>query len=262
MRILVTVLVAAVCAGLLGCGDRGGSTRAVRLLDDPGIARTDPLLAWGEVVTIDDVPRPVISASKPITPPSEETWTAGHQVSAVIPEELRAVPWLVFATVVVRGGTPTVMRSLPVIGAQAGRRFSYGVVDERVGPDGKVGIMLWPAPDLKSRDVETGEVAIPAHAVLEVAAALEPITWKITVIPIDMTVTAIADGRETVLHTIRIDPRMPEDQHWHELSIPLDAVAGRRARLRFSSRPLVGPTATLALPVWADPTIVVGAAAR
>ena len=253
LLLLATIL--GVAGGLAACGDHQ-RRHVVRLVGDPGIKRDDPMLAYGEAITIDGVPRPVISASKPIVPPSEETWTQGHRVGATIPPELAAVPWMMFATTVTRNGTTSVMRWLPVPSRQAGGHFEYGVVDDRVGPDGTVGIMLWPVPDLAKRDVETSELTIPAHARLDVGVAVEPQTRIGTALPIAMTVTAIAGTEAIVLHTVEVDPRREPDRGWKDVSISLTPVAGRTVRLRFSSRPVVGPTAMLGLPLWADPTII------
>jgi len=252
LRIVTTLLVG--LGAFVGCDDYR-APRTIHLVDDPGITRTDPMLTWGELVTINGVSRRVISASKPIVPPSEETWTKGHQVGAVIPPELGTVPWIVFATTVTRNGKTSVMRWLPVVGRQAGNRFDYGVVDDRVGPDGKVGITLWPVPDLAKRDVVTGDLAIPAGARLDVGVAVESQTWSGTLLPIEMTVTAIAGSEEIVLRTVQVDPRNPEDRDWKDISIPLDPIAGRTVRVRFSARPIAGPTALPGLPLWAEPRI-------
>ena len=102
----------------------------------------------------------------------------------------------------------------------------------------------------------TRSIRPSARATLDVGMAIEPVIWSGAFMPIDMTVTAIVDGKEILLHTTRIDPRRPQDRHWLDASIALDLVAGRTVRLRFSARPILGPTAIPTLPVWADPTIV------
>jgi hypothetical protein len=148
------------------------------------------------------------------------------------------------------------MRSWPVSGALAGGTYDALIVDARVPPGGRTGVLVWPVPDLAMRDVTTRGVVVPARAVLRVAAGLEAASWPSTVTPLDMTITAIADGAETPLRAVRVDPRRPGGRAWIDLAVPLDALAGRTARFRFASRPIVGPTAVPALPVWSAPEIV------
>jgi hypothetical protein len=259
-RLRFVLLAAAVAMGAPGCGDRGSDAvfEPVRLVGDPDIDRSAPFLTWGTVVTIADLPLPALSASEPILPAVTIQAPPGQvrTIKAQIPPQIHAVPWLVFETVVTRAGTMSRMRSWPVTGNQGGQTYEVGLVEEKVGADGVPGVRLWPVPDLAKRDVETGPVAIPAHAVLQVAIGLEPASWDTTVVPVDMTVTAIAGGTPTVLRTTQVNVRRPEDRQWIALSIPLDSIGGRTVKLRFSARPNIGPTAVPSLPVWGDPTIV------
>jgi hypothetical protein len=263
-----SVLVALVLAAA-GCGEspRFATSEPIRLIGDPGIRRDAPFLAWGTVVSIGDVPRPVLSAAAPVVPPSEllPQPNGRRKIRAQIPPEFARLPWLVYETTVTRDGATSMLRSWPVTAKVSGTFYEVWVTEEKVGPHDTPGVRLWPIPDLASRDVETGDVAIPVGATLEVGLGLEPITWDTTVIPVEMTVTALAAGRETVLSTTPVTPpQRPAPPQWKDVSIPLDALAGQTVRLRFSARPKMGPSAVVSLPVWADPTIVVArrAAAR
>jgi hypothetical protein len=256
------VLLALVLAAVVtGCGDgrRSAASEPIRLVGDPGIKRDAPFLTWGSIVTIGDVPRPVLSASQAIAPPADllPGESGVRKLRAQIPPDWSQIPWLVFETTLTKDGTTRMMRSWPVTGRVAGTSYEAYVTENKVGPGDTPGIRLWPVPDLASRDVETGNVTIPADAVLEVGLGLEPITWDTNVIPLVMTVTAIGDGRETVLSTTDVDVRRPEHKAWIDVQVPLGALAGRTVRLRFATRPKLGPTALCALPIWADPTIVV-----
>jgi len=257
-RPVLAAFVLGLAAGSAGCGDTHEASVPIRLVADPGIRRDAPFLSWGTVVTIANVARPVLSAAAPVLPPTEVRLNPNGKrtVGAQIPPEFSALPWLVFETVVTRGGTMQMMRSWPVTAKLAGTKYDVWVDDDKVGPDGTPAIRLWPVPDLATRDVETGEIAVPAHAALQVGVGVEPISWDTTVFPIDMTVAVVDRGVNTVLETIRLDVRRPENKKWVDASIPLDAFAGRRVRFRFSARPSAGPTAAVSLPLWADPTIV------
>jgi len=258
MRALLLAIVAV--AGF-GCGDHAATTRGfdpIRLIGDPGIDRTKPpFLTWGAVVAVDNVPRPVLSASTPLAPPSEvRTKDDGTRtVRATIPAETKAVPWVVFETVTTHAGKSKTMRYWPVTATMAGVAYEVGLVDNVV-KDGVPSIRVWPVPDLATRDVETGPITVPPHAVLEVGVALEQISWDTTIMPVDMTVAAVVDGTPRTLHTERIEVRKKEYQRWVDLQVPLDALAGTSVRFRFTARPSMGPTAVVSLPVWADPTIV------
>lgn len=258
MRALLCALVA---VAALGCGDHAATTIGnfdpIRLIGDPGIDRTKPFLAWGGVVTVSDVPRPVISSAIPYAPPSEvKTNEAGNRtVRATIPAELAAVPWVVFETVTTKAGKSTTMRYWPVTARQAGIAYEVGLIEAAVG-GGTPSIRVWPVPDVATRDVETGPITVPAHAVLEVGVALEQISWDTTIMPLDMKVEAVVDGKTQPLHTERLDVRKPENRRWVDLRVPLDSVAGKSVHFRFSARPTMGPTGVVSLPVWADPTIV------
>ena len=129
--------------------------------------------------------------------------------------------------------------------------------EQRIQSDETPAVRLWPIPDLASRDVETGDVVVPPRTALQLGVGLEPITWDTTVLPIDMTVTAVgANGAITPLKTITLNAREKEHQKWVDVTIPLHALAGQTVRFRFTARPSMGPTAVATLPLWADPTIV------
>ena len=226
-----------------------------------GIKREGPFLVWGTPVTIAGDTRPVLSTVKPLVPPVEVVTGPNPEffhLRVVLPEVLKVVPWLVLESVALREGTAKMMRSWPVPGGIAGTRYDVAIVKQRLG-DATAAVHLWPCPDLATRDVETGELTIPPHAALTTAIGLEPATFDTSFIPVAMTVAAVADGAETVLRTTTLESRFAR-QGWTNVTVPLDALAGRTVRLRFRARPTVGPTQVLTLPLWADPTIVAAAA--
>jgi hypothetical protein len=261
-RLRTATVVAAVLVVVAACDDRPPPAPAsgpFRLALDAAARPPDAFLRRGGMVTIDGISRPVLTAAEPIRPATEIVTPPGEprRVRAQVPRELATVPWVVFETVVTRAGTTSMMRSWPMSGRmQAGATYEIPVIEEQVGTDGTPGIRLWPIPDLAARDVDTREVVVPPHAVLTVGLGLEPISWDTTVLPVDMTVAAVVDGRETVLHTVQLNPRRREHRRWVDVSVPLDALTGQTARFVFRARPSMGSSAVPSLPVWADPTIV------
>jgi hypothetical protein len=251
-------LAVALLAVALGCGGQpsGGSPDVIQLVPDPQAPRDERFLTWGATVTIADVPRTTLSASKAHTPPPDVTQGQGpRQMSFLIPAEFKDVAWIVLESIATRDGSTRTIRAWPVANTQAGGTFAVGVTEPRLGPGDTPGVRLLPVPDLATRDVETAEVTIPEHAVFQAGIGIETGSWDATAIPVDMTVSTVAGETATVLGTTRIDIRRPEHRRWTDLSIPLDALAGRTVRLRFSARPAVGPSAVPILPVWAEPII-------
>lgn len=257
MRPLVALALACTLGGCGGDGPAAPAGGPLRLIDDPGIARDRPFLAWGVPIEIGGESRPVLSASAPVLPPSEHLQRPGGQrVSrGMVPTNLAAVPWIIIESVVTRDGRTKMMRSWPMVGAKAGTEYNIPHIDALLGPDGTPTIVLRPVPDLATRDVETGEVRVPAGAVLTTAVGIEPSSLDSSTVPLDMTVAAVADGQEQTLRTVRIEASRPEAKRWIDLRVPLDALAGRTVRFRFRARPMLGPTAVPSLPVWADPTV-------
>jgi hypothetical protein len=259
---LLRVIALAAALVTAGCGDRPPSDEpfaAMPLVPDAKTPRDERFLVWGETVTIAGVSRPTLSSAKSVMPPPEITATnegGQRQVGVRVPAEFADVPSAVFELVTRHDTTITPTRMWPISRRQAGVQYSVNVVEARVAPGGTPAVRLWPVPDLAARDVDSAEVRIPPHAVLEVGIGIEPASWDTTVMPVDMTVSTIAGGTASVLRTTRIDVRRPESQRWTDLSIPLDELAGRTVRFRFSARPMIGPSTVVTLPVWAEPTIV------
>lgn len=257
------VLLALLAASLAGCDRQAGLP--IHLADDPTIRRDGPFVTWGGIVFLDGVPRQVLSSSAPMMPASEllPQPEGARKVRAQIPASFGALPWLVYETVAARGDTMRMLRSWPVTGKVAGTTYEIFLPEQRIQPDETPAVRLWPIPDLASRDVETGDVVVPPHTALQLGVGLEPITLDTSILPIDMTVTAVAAGGATTpLKTIRLNPRDKENQKWVDATIPLDALAGQTVRFRFTARPSMGPTAVPTLPLWADPTIVDAATTR
>jgi hypothetical protein len=258
MRAAGPLLVAfAVVSALGACGDRYDAPFAPhRLAPDPNAARDGRFLKWGATVTIGGISRSVLSAAIPNMPPTE-VLREGRQPVALgpIPAEFRPIPWLIIESVTTVDGVTKPMATWPASSALAGKSFRVPIVEEVVGVGGKVSVVLWPVPDLATRDVETGDVTVPARALLLLGGGLEPACLQSSVVPLDMKVTALAGGRETVLHTFRLEPRRDANR-WVDVQIPLDQLGGQVVRFRFTARPILGPTAVPTLPVWAEPTIV------
>ena len=252
------VLALPLVAAMLGCGtssDRSASI--VPLAPDPHAPRDERFLTWGTSVTIADVPRAVLSASKFIQPPPEITTDgAQRRIAVPIPAEFKDTGWIILETIATHDATSKSIRNWPVPRMQAGHTFSSAVLEEFVPPGATPGVRLYPVPDLAMRDVDTSEVTVPAHAVLQVGMGLEPVSWDSTIIPVDMTVSIVAGGNATVLRTTRIDAHKPEQRRWVDLEVPLDDLAGKTVRFRFAARPFVGPTAVPSLPVWAEPVVI------
>lgn len=242
----------------LGCGgEPSGRFAATPVALDPQARHDERFLVWGGTVAIGGLERTVLSASKSVVPPAEVTREGDqHRITSTIPADLRPAGWIILEAFATRDGTTSFIRSIPGPSTQAGTAISLAVPDAKVGPGGRPGVRLYPAPDLASRDVDSVAVRVPAHAVLQVGMALEQASWQTTAIPLDMTVSAVVDDQVTVLGTTRLDANRPEQRQWVDVTIPLEPVAGRSVRLRFAARPIVGPTNVPSLPVWAEPTIV------
>ena len=254
-RVALALLLVATMLGCQPSSDRSASI--VPLAPDPRAPRDERFLTWGTSVTIADVPRAVLSASKFVQPPPDITNDgAQRRIGVPIPAEFKDAGWIILEAIATRDAATTSIRNWPVPRTQAGHTFSSAVLDERIPPGGTPGVRLYPVPDLATRDVDTPEVTVPAHAVLQAGMGLEPVSWDSTVIPVDMTVSVVAGGNATVLHTTRIDVHKPEQRQWVDLEVPLDDLAGKTVRFRFAARPSVGPSAVPSLPVWAEPVVI------
>jgi hypothetical protein len=252
------MLLALLAASLAGCGGRPGEL-PIHLVDDPKIRREIPFVTWGEVVSLDGVPRQVLSSVSPLMPQSEVVREplAARKVSAPVPSSVAGLPWLVYELVAVRGDAIRMLRSWPGQSKLAGKLYEVYVPEHRIQPDETPAVRLWPIPDLASRDVETGDIVVPPHAALQLGVGIQPASFDSTALPIDMTVSAVAgDGASTALRTIRMDPRVPAQRKWVDVAIPLEALAGKTVRFKFTARSSFGSTAVPTLPLWADPTIV------
>jgi hypothetical protein len=255
-RLMVLALLA---ASVAGCGGRAGEL-PIHLVDDPKIRRDVPFVTWGEVVSLDGQPRQVFSSVPPLTPPTEIVAEplAARMLRAPVPPTVAGLPWLVYEIVAVRGDAMRMLRSWPGSPAKlAGKPYEGYVPEDKIKPDEMPAVRLWPIPDLASRDVETGDVVVPPHAALQLGVGIQPASFDSTFLPIDMTVSAVgAGGASTTLKTIRMDPRVPAQRKWVDVAIPLEALAGKTVRFKFTARSSMGATAVPTLPLWADPTLV------
>jgi hypothetical protein len=259
---MLTAVALAALAGA-GCGQRDAvappTAGSLRLVPDAQAPRDERFLAWGGTVDIDGVSRRVLSAAKPVLPPTEilPAEPGGQRrVNVRIPDDFKPLPWAVYELVTLVGDQVKPVRVWPITGRQAGSTYAAAVTEARVDPNGKPAVRLWPVPDLASRDVDTAEVRVPDQGLLRVGIGLEPASWDTTIVPVDMTVSSVEGQTVTALSTTRLEVRRPDHRRWVDVAVPLDALAGRTVRFRFSSRPLAGGTAAPSLPVWAEPTIV------
>jgi hypothetical protein len=252
------LIVFAAFSALAGCAERAEPPfEPIRLVAGANAARDDRFLTWGGTVTIDGIERRVLSAATPVTPPVEiapEVEGGQAVYRGPLPAEFKPVPWILIQAVATTDGVTKSIGSWPAIGGLGGTPFRIPYMKDMVPPGGKAGIVLRPVPDLATRDVETPDVTIPARAVLVFGVGLETASQAPSVIPVDMTVSALADGREIGVDVVRLEPR--RHVQWVDRQVPLDELAGRVVRFRFTARPIMGPTAVPTLPVWADPTIV------
>jgi hypothetical protein len=254
------VLLALLASSLAGCGGDRSAGLPIHLVDDPKIRRDVPFVTWGEVVSLDGDPRQVLSSVPPVMPPSEvlPQPEGPRMLRAPVPPSVAGLPWLLYEVVAARGDAMRMLRSWPGPPAKfAGKTWEVWVPEHRIQPDETPAVRLWPVPDLAIRDAETGDVVVPPHAALKLGVGLQPASFDSTILPIDMTVSAVAaDGASTPLRTIRMDPRVPAQRKWVDVAIPLDALAGQTVRFKFTARSIMGSTAMATLPLWADPTIV------
>jgi arylsulfatase A-like enzyme len=237
-------------------------TPVVRFTEDPAIVRPETGLDFGGHVTIAGESRPVLSASRSVSLlltsenlPSEGT----RSYRVALPEALRAAPRVLVEPAIERDNRwdrQTVALVRPAIdGSSFDVALRFGGV--RPGKATRVQVTARAAPDLATRDVVTGKIAVPAGAVLEFAAGVEEPAWTADSPPLELTVTALDGDHETSLYRRRVHPGGVEsDRRWIGEHLDLGTLAGRIVRLRFAARAADGADAAISLPVWADPILL------
>jgi arylsulfatase A-like enzyme len=218
---------------------------------------TDVAFATPGHATLRSDTRPVLSAAVPVRLRGARC-ALGGRCTARVPREVAGEPWLIVQIPrepTRRNGGANVLPTTWLLVEQP----DNGVL-ELPGPIGsreRDRIVLRGVRPPAERDVTTAPVAIPDGARLRLATGVQRAAAQVDSAPIDMAVIALLeDGGARELHRKRLDPsRVPEDRRWHEVEIPLDAVAGRTVRFRFASRPVEPGDGRVSLPVWGDPTV-------
>jgi arylsulfatase A-like enzyme len=163
---------------------------------------------------------------------------------------------LVATALVHAAGMPDRWQTTLVPVAHGAARIAVDVADVPAGRPFDVAIAGYPAPALAARDVTTASFAVPRAARLELAAGVQREAWDLDV-ALRFAVAALDGEGERELWTATLDPaRRPADRRWLPAVVPLDALAGRTIRLRFTVRPLDAGDARTSLPLWGDPVVV------
>ena len=117
-------------------------------------------------------------------------------------------------------------------------------------------LMLTTPPATPSIETVIDAVMVPEHARLELAFGLSPAAGIPGAAPVMLEVAAEPEGGAVVsLWNATIQGERADGPRWNEVSVPLDAVAGKNARFHFRAR-TVGDGRPALVPLWADPTIV------
>ena len=147
---------------------------------------------------------------------------------------------------------------LTVVETNGVRRATLSVppLARGVGPTARIALTLTTPPTSNVLETEAAVERIPEHAALRLAYGLSEATCIAGAVPVTFEIAA-RDGSEAPLWSATLDPATQESRKWHEASVPLDALAGRAARLVFRAR---AANRAALFPLWADPTIVAPAA--
>jgi hypothetical protein len=126
----------------------------------------------------------------------------------------------------------------------------------RAGEPSTLTLMLTTPPATPSVETVIDAVMVPEHARLELAYGLSPAAGIPGAAPVLLEVAAEPEGGAVVsLWNATIQGERADGPRWNEVSVPLDAVAGKNARFHFRAR-TVGDGRPALVPLWADPTIV------
>jgi len=117
-------------------------------------------------------------------------------------------------------------------------------------------LALAPTPGGR-RTVATLPLDVPAGVRLRTAVAVNPRQWYDDPFEVRFALELIEDGRRETLYTRELSPSNRfDDRGWFEVDVPLDAWAGRRVTLAFSTAVDVTRGDPLLLAGWAEPRLV------
>jgi arylsulfatase A-like enzyme len=233
-----------------------GFVQHARLAD--GMPRTSTDLAWGAPIGVGGELRSAVTSGRRLHIFAKWAPDGRPFAEGVLPADVGATTPLYATVFGLRGGnvqlTPTPIRvgRDPQSGKAQLGPFDASVreVHETVLGD------LTLTPDVATRDLASAPVAIPAGAVLETAFGIEAQALLPGSPAVEFTIVA-DDGTARTLMQSTIDPvRVAGDRRWIPVRLPLDALAGREVRFRFSARPVPGTGEPVTLPVWSDPVVL------
>jgi arylsulfatase A-like enzyme len=251
-----SALVRVVLVVALGCGGREPPApppgELVRVLD---AAPADaPSVALG------DVWRPVLtrSARLDLALRRDESVPADHRrtYDVMLPAG-PTVSAMVARTFVHAAGAKDWWQTalVPVAGGRA--QITVDFADLPADRTVDVAVTGYAASALDLHDVTTAPFVVPAGARLELAVGVQPEAWELAV-PLRF---AVREGERELWSAVLDPAQHPDDRRWRPATIPLDALAGRSAQLRFEVRPLDPKGEATSLPLWADPVVIAPGAA-
>jgi arylsulfatase A-like enzyme len=124
------------------------------------------------------------------------------------------------------------------------------------GPASTLTLTLTTVPATSTVETAVEAVAVPKGARLAFAYGLSPAAGIAGAAPVTLEILAVPDGgAETVLWSTTFQGERAEGLRWNDVTVPLDAIGGTRARLVFRAR-AVGDGRPVVVPLWADPTIL------
>jgi hypothetical protein len=99
---------------------------------------------------------------------------------------------------------------------------------------------------------------VPAAGRLQTAVGVHPKRWfKYPPAKVTFEIWAVADAERTLLATRTINPQgNHHDRHWFEIDVALDAWAGRRIDLEFTTETNRTHAEIFEMGGWATPRIV------
>jgi hypothetical protein len=98
---------------------------------------------------------------------------------------------------------------------------------------------------------------VPAGARLRSAVSANPRQWNADPFEVRFALEAVVDGRRETLFARSLSPASRfDDRAWFDVDVPLDAWAGRRITLEFSTAVDVERGSPLLVAGWAEPRLV------
>lgn len=246
---------------LWSCRSEPVATLPIRLVEDPAIPRTNPMLDWGTHVALGSDSRPAISTTRGTVVHAGEAALPPRSARGVlrvrIPPALRDVPWIALQPLLT-SSTDSVRLPVRVQRPWADEvEIPLGPALDVFPPGSKAGVLVEgrAVPNLEDRDILTGPIRLPPGAVLRFAIAIEQVGWNED--PLEFTVTAVDGSREMPLFRRLLDPSNAEaDRGWREERVLLDSLAGRRIRFRLAARSVRTSGIRTSFPLWGDPVVL------